>query len=539
MKRFIGIWIVGLLVAILAACSPGEIKPHSGLSDNMQPLPSSPTSTPQIETEKALPALLPDPQVPGEFISAACRFVLPENIHQGEQVNCGYLTVPEQRTDPDTHLIRLAVAVFHPPGGATQPDPLIYLSGGPGASVLKAIRYQFDLLSKPAFDTGRDLILFDQRGVGLSLPALDCPELDQLSLELLDRQVQGRPVTEAQTNELLLESIATCRTNLSQTADLSAYNTAASAADVEDMRQALGYESVNLWGGSYGTRLALEVMRSYPQGLRSVVLDAVYPPDVDLYSSAPDNFQRALDRLFAACTANMVCNQAYPDLETEFYTLVTQLNAEPVLREIQNPLTGQRYQAWMSGDNLLGMVFQLLYDSKLRYLLPGILHAASQGDYTTLDQVRGALIAQMKLSSRGMMFSVQCHEEIPFSSLQELQNAINRHPQLAGMYQGPVLGKLTYSVCSTWPSGQASPSANQPVTSDTPTLVLSGEFDPITPPEWGRRVARNLQNAFFYEYPGVGHGAGILAGCPNQMMADFLNDPQNGPDESCMLEMGH
>lgn len=539
MKRFIGIWIVGLLGAILAACNPVEIEPHSDLGGNTQPTLSSPSSMPQIETGEALPALLPEPQVPGEFISAACRFVLPENIQQGERVDCGYLTVPEQRADPDTRLIRLAVAIFHPPGGVTQPDPLIYLSGGPGASVLEAVRYQFDLLSKPAFDTGRDLVLFDQRGVGLSQPTLDCPQLDQLSLDLLDRHVQDQSLIEEQTNELLLESITTCQTTLSHTADLSAYNTAASAVDVEDLRQALGYESVNLWGGSYGTRLALEVMRSNPQRLRSVVLDAVYPPDVDLYASAPDNYQRALERLFAACAANAVCSQAYPDLEKEFYSLVTRLNAEPVLREIQNPLTGQKYEAWLSGDNLLGMIFQLLYDSKLRYLLPGIIHAASQGDYTTIDQVRGALIAQMKLSSRGMMFSVQCHEEIPFSSPQNLQDAINRHPRLAGMYQGPILGKQTYTVCQTWPAGRAEPIANQPVYSDIPTLVLSGEFDPITPPEWGQRVAQTLQNAFFYEYPGVGHGASTLAGCPNQMMADFLSDPGNPPDDDCMLEMDH
>jgi pimeloyl-ACP methyl ester carboxylesterase len=539
MKRFIGIWIVGLFSAILIACSPGEIKPQTDVRGSSQPALSSPTYDPQLLTDKALPAILPAPQFPGEFISTACRFVLPEDVHQGEQVDCGYLTVPEQRADPDTRLIRLAVAIFHPPGGVTQPDPLIYLSGGPGASVLEAVRYQFDLLSKPAFDTGRDLVLFDQRGVGLSQPALDCPELEQLSLDLLDRQVKNQTITEAQTNRLLLESIATCQTNLSQIADLSAYNTTASAADVEDLRQALGYETVNLWGGSYGTRLALEVMRRNPQSLRAVVLDAVYPPDVDLYASAPDNFHRALERLFTACAANAVCSQAYPDLETEFYTLVTRLNAKPVLREIQNPLTGQRYEAWMTGDNLLGMIFQLLYDSKLRYLLPGIIHAASQGDYTTFDQVRGALIAQMKLSSRGMMFSVQCHEEVPFSSPHSLQKAIDRHPQLAGMYQGPILGKQTYVVCQVWPAGKAGTEANQPVYSDIATLVLSGEFDPITPPAWGRRVAQTLQNAYFYEYSGVGHGASTLAGCPNQMMADFLSDPSIAPDDDCMHEMDH
>ena len=161
-------------------------------------------------------------------------------------------------------------------------------------------------------------------------------------------------------------------------------------------RLALGYDQVNLWGGSYGTRLALEVMRRHPVGLRSVVLDSVYPPDVDLYAEAPANFSRALERLFSACAANPICVQAYPNL---------------------------------------------------RFLLPGQIYTASQGDYTAFDRVRGALIGQLGLSSRGMMFSVQCNEELPFSSLESLKLEQGRHPEISALYENALLGELTFRVC--------------------------------------------------------------------------------------------
>jgi pimeloyl-ACP methyl ester carboxylesterase len=518
-----------LLILSLAACSGGMSAGALSASTTM-PTP----------TRKSPPAYLPSPATAGEFQFAACRFVLPDDIVEGEDVECGYLTVEERRDvkpPQQARLIRLAVAIFHPPGGATRPDAVIYLSGGPGASALELIRYQFDLMSLPVFTTGRDLVMFDQRGVGLSQPALDCPAFDELSLELLDRRVDGRQVDDQEIVNLFLKTLAACQEELSQVVDLSAYNSSASAADVNDLRRALGYQQVNLWGGSYGTRLALEVMRRYPQGLRSVVLDAVYPPDVDLYLEAPANFNRALERLFEACADNSVCGQTYPDLREVFFETVARLDANPVLGEIENPFTGEDYEAWMNGNTLLALTFQLLYDSKIRYLIPQYIYAASQGDYTAFNRARGTLMGLMGVSSRGMMFSVQCHEELAFSSPEEFRRTMARYPELGAMYESALLGGLAYRACDTWGAGQADASANQPVFSDIPTLLMSGEFDPITPPEWGRHAAETLENGYFYEYPGIGHGASAVEGCPSQMMVAFLEDPNTAPDDGCIAEM--
>ncbi len=517
------------LVLSLAGCS-GGVRAEALPSLTVMPTP----------TRKLSPAYLPNPGTAGEFQPAACRFVLPAEMVEGEDVECGYLTVEERRdvkSPQQARLIRLAVAIFHPPGGATQPDPVIYLSGGPGASALELIRYQFDLKSLPVLTTGRDLVVFDQRGVGLSQPALDCPMFDELSLELLDRRVDGHQVDDQEIADLFLETLEACRAELSKVADLSAYNTATSALDVNDLRQALGYQQVNLWGGSYGTRLALEVMRQSPQGMRSVVLDAVYPPDVDLYVEAPANFNRALERLFDACAANSVCHQAHPRLREVFFETVARLDAKPVLREIKNPFTGEEYEAWMNGNTLLALTFQLLYDSKIRYLIPQYIYAASHGDYTAFDRVRSNLMGLMNVSSRGMMFSVQCHEELAFSFPEEFQKAMARYPELGAMYESALLGGLAYKACSLWGAGRAEASANQPVSSDIPTLVMNGEFDPITPPAWGLHAAETLGKSFVYEYPGIGHGASTIEGCPSQMMVAFLEDPNSAPDDECIADM--
>lgn len=502
-------------------------------------------ANPSFPTETALPAahlpVLPLPAEPGTFQPAVCRFAVPEDLVEGDDVECGYLTVPERREGERTsesRLIQLAVAVFHPPGGATRSDPLVYLSGGPGASALEMIRYGFEDLSRAAFESGRDLVFFDQRGVGLSLPALDCPAYDRQVIELLGGQQEGQALSKEQVAALALENILACGNQLSQFADLSAYNSASSAADVADLWRALGYQEINLWGGSYGTRLALDVMRRYPEGLRSVVLEAVYPPDVDLYVEAPANFNRALERLFESCAANDVCQREYPDLRQVFFDTVARLNADPVTSEIYNPFSGEEVEAPLDGDTLLGLIFQILYDSRWRYLLPKYVYAASEGDFTIFNHMRSIILDQSSISSRGMMFSVQCNEELAFSSLENLDAELARYPQLSGMYTSSlILGRLSYRVCQEWGAGRADARGNQPVHSSLPVLILSGEFDPITPPAWGERVAATLENAFTYEYPGIGHGASTVDPCPQSMLLEFLDEPASPPDDSCIESM--
>ena len=515
--------LVGALLA-LTACGSAHGAPPSATSPAVTPTPR-PTPTPEFVSA-------------AHFEPAACPFVLPEGIIQGENVDCGWLVVPENRGALPSRAIRLAVGVFHPEGGATAPDPIIYLSGGPGGSALELIRYQFEEFFAPMMEGARrDLILFDQRGVGVSRPALDCPNVDALLLDLSNRVREGRPASEQETGDLVLEAYLACGESLRRVADLAAYNSAASAADVNDLRLVLGYGRVNLWGASYGTRLALMVMRDHPEGLRSAVLDSVYPPDVDLYVETPANFSRSLNLLFDSCAANPVCDEAYPDLRTVFFDTVERLGAAPVTRTITDTLTGQGYTTMFDGDALMGFVFQVLYETELKYMLPELIYDAGQGDLEAIDRIRGALLAQRAAVSPGMMFSVQCHEEVPCSSPEAFDAALARYPELTGLFERAAAGGLAYRVCAGWGAGQADALENQPVASDVPALVLAGEFDPVTPPAWSRHAAETLSNGYLFEYPGVGHGASAQD-CGRAMMLAFLDDPTVAPDDGCIAGTG-
>ena len=500
------------------------------------------------EESIAIPTVIPllQPTIPIElddlplFLPSACRFVLPDGYQDDRHVTCGDLLVPEQRGDPNTRHIRLAVAIFHPKHGPIEADPVIFLSGGPGVSALEMIRYQFDEVFAPILDnTARDLVIFDQRGVGRSQPALDCPTLDELSLELLDLEIDGRQLNKDHAREKILVAISECRKNLSMFSDLTAYHSPASANDVADLVLALGYERVNLWGGSYGTRLALEVMRSNPAWVRSVVLDAVYPPDVNLYLDAPANYHRALERFFGSCSKNQICSQNYPDLKQMFYTTVDHLNTDPVMVEITDPFTMQDYPAVMDGDALLGLIFQALYDTYFRYRLPQVIYEVANEDFETINQLRGVFVGLLPVASRGMMFSVQCREALFLEQEDIYDGRLQKYPRIAGMYEHASVGRLTYAACRIWDVPPIPVENRLPVYSDMPMLIMSGEFDPITPPAWARHAAESLENVYIYEYPGIGHGASAVDGCPRTMLIEFLKNPTKIPDDTCIQQMRH
>jgi len=537
-----------LLLALLTACGaePTATLPPTQAVQTWTASPQ-PTDTPLPPTDTLLPPTdipSPTPVPVPVFEEADCPFDLPAGQVDGRTVECGYLEVLEDRADPvgradsDSAMLRLAVAIFRHPDGDPEPDPVIYLEGGPGGSALEFASLSFGDLSAPIFAANRDLILFDQRGVGLSEPALDCPALTELSVELLDNEMDGEELTYQEMDDLYLETALACGEELRENADLSDYNSDASAADVDDLRRALGYDQVNLWGISYGTRLALEVIRDYPEGVRSVVLDSVVPPDVDTEVEGPANVARALDLLFASCAADEACNAAYPDLRAVFFDIVDRLNESPAAFPVTDALTGEVYDAIMNGDDMLGLLAQSLYQTDIIPMLPQIIYDASEGSYELLARIAGSLLAVREGMSDGMQYSVQCNEEVSFSSATAFEAALAEHPELEGLYASTDGEPATFALCAGWDAGQADASANEPVTSAIPALVMSGQFDPVTPPDWGRRAAETLANSAFFEYPGEGHGVSTGYGCAAQMMTAFLDDPDSVPDDSCIAEMG-
>ncbi len=461
------------------------------------------------------------------YEEATCSFYSPP----GTDVECGNLIVPEDHQDPNGTTIRLHVAVFRSPNANPQPDPIVYLEGGPGGSALETIGYAYDYLVKP-FIAERDFVVFDQRGTGYSQPYLGCPELFDVGYDTIDQFLM--PSEDVAAN---LEAVLSCYDRLTgDGVNLNAYNSAQSAADLNILRQMLGYDEWNLFGISYGTRLALTAMRDTPEGIRSAILDSTYPPQVNLYIETPANMHRSMDTLFAGCAKDPACNARYPDLETVTWKLVDQLNREPVTVSLDDFYHDS--DVLVTGDDLVGLLFHSFYSEYLIPTLPSIIYAARAGDYEELAWLRAQSVGGGGGNSMGMYYSVQCYEEVPFGSPDDVVAGGAEHAQISNFFtRSYYLGKAIFTVCKSWHLDGFNEVENQPVVSDIPTLILSGEYDPITPPTWGAMTSETLANSYHFTFPGLGHGVSIVGDCPIGIVTDFLDTPLNEPDSACIADM--
>lgn len=502
------------------SANPGLPPTGNRRDEGTAPQPTGP-SAPQPPSPAASPAPSPSvsPAPAAAFKEGPCPFEAP----RGVTVRCGTLTVPEDRAAPNGRTVGLPVAIYKSTGANPAPDPVIYLEGGPGGHAVRLSPFSYDTLIKP-FLGDRDFILFDQRGAGLSRPAAECPELVQLDAREL---VQGLN-TDSYLNETTQAALA-CRDRLAKEGvDLAAFTTAASAADLDDLRRALGYQEWNLYGISYGTRLALEAMRATPQGVRSVILDSTVPPQENMFTSVAASADRAFDALFQGCAADAACNSAFPDLKTAFYETARRLNEKPVTVKVTR--YGRPIDVKLTGDQFIQTLFNSLYRSDLIPQLPKAIYDAREGkDYQFWGDQAVENVLQEQFVSYGMYFSVQCGEEGLTVTEEQLKNADAAFPQQDNVFD---VGEV-YEICQKW-GAQRDDAANQPVTSAIPTLVLAGQYDPITPPAFGQEVAKTLPNSFFFEFPGLGHGATVGDPCPMQMAVAFLRDPKARPDSSCI-----
>ncbi len=316
------------------------------------------------------------------------------------EIDCGYLSVPEDRSQANSPMIRLHVAIIHNIDSGPVPDPVVILHGGPGGNALDMMDYWLNVFRLVRRD--HDLIVLDQRGVGYSEPSLNCPEAEQQWYQSWTENLSQREV-----DQRYAEGLQQCHDRLvAEGVNLAAYTSAANAADLEDLRQALDYDQWNLFGSSYGTRLALTIMRDFPAGVRSVVLDSVYPPQVDLYATLGVNAERALNLIFERCAADADCNQAHPDLKAAFYQLVDQLDAEPRTFRILRSATDEAYKVTLNGDRLIWAFFQMLYMTDQVPLLPWRIETLQSGASSNIMEILGWTIFFDDIWSESMYHSV-------------------------------------------------------------------------------------------------------------------------------------
>ncbi len=460
---------------------------------------------------------------PPEFIARDCPFRTPADI----TVECGTVLVPQNWDRPeDGKPVALAVAVYRSDSENLQPDPVIYLDGGPGGFTLEVLPFTLEDSIKP-FLQNRDYITFDQRGIGYSQPALQCHEISKLELEWLDSREDWED-----TKPEYVSAMAACRDRLvAEGVDLTGYGSAASAADVDAIRQALGIEQWNLFGVSYGTRLAQTVMRDFPGGVRSVILDSAYPVEGDLYENYPRSQNDAFRVFFDSCAADAECNAQYPDLENRFYALVEELNENPVAFEITHWLNGSTHQTLFWGDDLISMLFQTLYSESMFIDMPDIIEDLEQGEFADVIEMEELFFVNNDFFSGAVYRTIQCREEYPFSIEANAQDEINANPRLVDYYDDY---EFTLESCDIWQAGQASTIENEPVVSDIPTLILAGGFDPVTPAWWGQSLQQNLPNSYFVEIPQLAHGIFSANDCTRQIGLDFIDRPSDQPDSACI-----
>jgi len=461
----------------------------------------------------------------GTFQTSPCPFSPGDGIVEGKDVTCGFLTVPEKRDQPRGRTIQLAVAVFK---GSTNPSgiPDLYLTGGPGGGALGDFGPYITASNLNDVTLGHTFILLDQRGTGYSRPALDCHEFSDLSNSTADQTM-----TYGQENKMYVQAAKQCRDRLVQSGiDLNSYTTITNATDVDALIHALGYDQVNLYGVSYGTRLALTFMRLFPGDIRSVILDSTVPTQSNLFTALPAVTQHAYDVLFAGCAKDVHCYSAYPQVESVFYQLVTRMNAHPI--SFQDPKYGP---IQLNGDGLANWLFSAMYVTRLIPLLPETIMQINDGNYKLISQYYGYIELQGGISD-GMYYSVECGEDLAFLKPQDLVTAASvARPEI----RAGLLAALqdSYDVCQIWGQQTVPSIQKQPVTSSLPTLILSGEYDPITPFSNAQMAQHTLNNSFLYLFPATGHGVFYTADCPDTIMVDFLSQPTMKPNSACIASM--
>lgn len=427
---------------------------------------------------------------------------------KGGKALCGTYEVFENRETRSGRKLSLRIVLLPATGAAREPDPVFYLSGGPGEGAAESAP---DLAHSP-LRAMRDLVLVDTRGTGKSNP-LSCPIWgDGTRLDHI----------------FPLDAAIACRDELRKQADLTRYTTAAAMDDVDDVRRHLGYGKVNLIGGSYGTYAAQIFLVRHPEAVRSVVLSGVAKPGDPNPLYHARNAQQALQLLARDCAAEPACHAAFPRFPEEVSTVLDRLERQPVRVQVTHPETGKPVTVLLTRSAAAEALRFALYNPRQARAIPLRVHLAAQGDYRQLatPAVEIRVVLQQDLAL-GLLFSVTCAEDLPRIDPREIP-AVTR-----GTFYGDERVRDQLAVCAIWPHAPLPPHSGDLVHTDVPTLLLSGERDPVTPPADAALVAKGFTHGLWVQIPhGTHNGSG---NCEERVVADFVKrGSAEGLDVRCM-----
>ena len=448
-----------------------------------------------------------------ELTLEPCRLTSPSGLGS-VAAECGLLEVALNPAEPEAGIVGLSVARIAALNPATDATPLTLLAGGPGQAAS-----DFYASYAPAFERIRrhhDIFLVDQRGTGNS-HALDCEGPDEIGEEFSLEAVRRSTIE-------CLEALDT---------DPAFFTTSLAVNDLDQVRVALGYESINLYGASYGTRVALHYLRRFPQHTRAVILDGAVPADHALGPGIALNAQHALDLLFERCLQSSACHETFPDIEASFSNLLEVLRVKPQHVVLQHPVTGKRVSFDFGALELAMSTRLLSYSPQTSGLLPLLIDQAYRED-NLVPLAAQALMESESIArtlSLGMHNTIVCSEDVPFYDHISIDRAA-----LAQTYLGTLQLDALTEICRHWPVGPVDEDFKDPVVSDMPVLILSGSADPITPPSMGEQIAATLGNALHVIGQHQGHGM-LAVGCVPRLMTQFIDNASvDGLDTSCVAE---
>lgn len=428
----------------------------------------------------------------------------------GVAAECEWVQVPLD--DGVDQQISLKVARLPATTNNSKDDPIFFLAGGPGQAATEAYPSIAPVFAK--LNATRDVVLIDQRGTGESAP-LDCP---------IDEQTMALDFSSVDLAALARQ----CLSSLNH--DPRYFLTEHAASDIDRVRAHFGYEVINLVGVSYGTRLAQRYASMYPQRLRTLLLDGVVPNDLPLGAEHAINLQRTLELVFKRCADDAACANAFPDLPQTLRQLRARL-ASPIEVQVRNPKSGLPETTTLD-QATLGFVVRLLsYSTETQSILPLLIHrAVHENDWSPL--VAQALMIATSLGeqiSRGLELAILCNEDVPVFKVPE---------GTEDSLLGTLLIDAAQQQCAPWPKAAVSAERRQPLRTDVPTLLLSGELDPVTPPSYGQTVAAALSNSMHLVVTGHGHNV-LPRGCVPSLTTAFIDTAQlTELDASCLDVMG-
>jgi len=444
-------------------------------------------------------------------------------------IRCAKLTVPENWQQPNGTKIQVAVAIVKTESSDPKPDPVLVFLGNPPYGLF--LSYVLPEIFDSIF-AQRDFIIVDQRGTGFAEPSIECQEISSLS------SVSNINLSIQEANDQFVAASRTCFDKVkAKGINLANFTTTAEAADLEYLRQVLGISQWNIYSFANGSRLALTMMREYPQTIRSVILDSPVPLQANPAAEWGTNVEKTFERFFNSCAKDEQCAKFYPDVEKTFYALLDQLDAEPVEFTVSNQYSGERFKVSLDSERLITyllLLFNTLNDPESLPQVPRMIYQLRDGKTEAVEDMM-ARLPSGGLPGSAMELWFDCNEELSFITLEQVkqQNGnINSH--LQEYFNAQAEGSFT--ACENWKASGVLDTENQPVSSGIPALLLTGELDWYEPTEWADLTAKTLRNSTVVEFRGVGqlvYVSSLWAACTRGIVDTFLETPGVKPDTSC------